>query len=143
MSCLVDTNVLVYRFDPRDPVKQARANELIRSEIQQGTARIAHQSLVEFVAATTRPLGVGSGAGLLLPEEATWETEELTRQFEVLYPCEEQVRLALRGWRTYGLSWFDAHLWSFAEFYGIETLYSEDFQHGRMYGFVRAVDPFR
>lgn len=142
MSSLIDTNLLVYRFDPRNPAKQARATELIRSELRQGTARIAHQTLVEFVAATTRPLRDAPGTSLLSPEDATWETEELTRQFEVLYPCEEQVRLALRGWRAYGLGWFDAHFWSYAEFYGIETLYSEDFQDGRTYGLVRAVNPF-
>ena len=30
MSALVDTNVLVYRFDPRDPAKQRVARELLR-----------------------------------------------------------------------------------------------------------------
>jgi predicted nucleic acid-binding protein len=64
------------------------------------------------------------------------------RQFKILYPSEGQVRLAVRGWRTYGFSWFDAHLWSFAELHSIDVLYSEDFQHGRVYGTVRAVNPF-
>lgn len=49
----------------------------------------------------------------------------------MLYPNEEQVRLTIRGWRTCGLSWLDAHLWSFAEFHHIPTLYSEDFQQRR------------
>ena len=34
------------------------------------------------------------------------------------------------------------HLWAFAEFYGLEDLYSEDFQHGRLYGTVRVINPF-
>jgi predicted nucleic acid-binding protein len=38
--------------------------------------------------------------------------------------------------------WFDAHLWAFAEVYGLSELLSEDFQHGRLYGAVRAVNPF-
>jgi len=110
--------------------------------LERGQARICHQSLVEFVAATTRPLRENPKVSLPTPEEAIWETEEMVRQIEVLYPCEGQVRLALRGWRTYGLSWFDAHLWSHAEFYDAGTLYSEDFQSGRTYGLVQAINPF-
>ena len=30
MASLVDTNVLVYRYDPRDRIKQARATELLQ-----------------------------------------------------------------------------------------------------------------
>jgi predicted nucleic acid-binding protein len=38
---------------------------------------------------------------------------------------------------------FDAHLWAHAEVHGLDLLRSEDFQHDRMHGTVRAVDPFR
>ena len=141
MRCLIDTNLLVYRFDPRDTVKQRKATDLIRAELQKGSACLSHQSLMEFVAATTRPLGK-SGLSLLDPQEAAWEAEEFLRQFKVLYPNEGMTRLALRGWLTYGLSWWDAHLWSCAEHHAIDLLYSEDFQHGRVYGTVRVVNPF-
>jgi predicted nucleic acid-binding protein len=63
-------------------------------------------------------------------------------QFTVLYPTEGLVRTALRGSAAYGLSWFDAHLWAYAEFYGLSELFSEDFEHRRMYGSVRVVNPF-
>jgi predicted nucleic acid-binding protein len=43
---------------------------------------------------------------------------------------------------TYGLSWFDAHLWAYADHYGLDELWSEDFQAGRRYGTVRIVNPF-
>ena len=142
MSCLIDTNILVYRFDPRDKAKQRKATELIRAELEKGQARIAHQNLLEFVAATTRPLAAAGNVSILDPQEATWEAEELLRQFKVLYPTEALVRLALRGWRTYSMSWFDAHLWACAEFHGLDILYSEDFQHNRVYGTVRVVNPF-
>ena len=61
----------------------------------------------------------------------------------MLYPNEALVRTALRGAGAYGLSWFDAHLWAFAEHYGLAELLSEDFEHDRMYGTVRVVNPFR
>lgn len=63
-------------------------------------------------------------------------------QFEVRYPDEELVRVAIRGAAAYRLSWCDAHMWAYAERFGIATLWSEDFEDGRLYGRVRARDPF-
>jgi predicted nucleic acid-binding protein len=137
---LVDTNVLVYRFDPRFPQKQGRAQSLLREGIERDSVRVAHQAILEFFAAVTRPRRDGSP--LLSFDDARRETEELLAQFSILYPNEELVRLALRGQATYQLSWFDAHMWAYAEHYGLSRLLSEDFQPGRMYGSVLAVDPF-
>jgi predicted nucleic acid-binding protein len=140
---LVDTNVLVYRFDARFPEKQAIATRLLRQGIADEDVRIAHQSIVEFVAAVIRPLGKGARASsLLTPHEAVREAEELISQFPVLYPDGEVIRTALRGMGAYQLSWFDAHLWAYAECAGLDELLSEDFQHGRMYGSVRVRNPF-
>ena len=33
-------------------------------------------------------------------------------------------------------------MWAYAEVNGLDTLISEDFQHDRLYGTVRAVNPF-
>jgi len=140
VAALVDTNILVYRFDPRFPGKQSVATEILRDGIGSGALRLAHQSVVEFVAVATRPL---AGADSLLDlAEATQEAEELLTQFDVLYPNEDIVRLALRGAAAYQLSWFDAHLWAYAEHYGLDELVSEDFQHERIYGTVRVINPF-
>ena len=97
--------------------------------------------LIEFVAATTRPLTRG-GRSILAADDARREMEEMLVQFEVLYPDEELVRIAIRGAATYGLSWFDAHLWAYAERFGLDTLWSEDFENDRLYGRVRTRDPF-
>ena len=138
---LVDTNILVYRFDVRFPDKQRRASELLRSGIADDSIRVPHQALIEFVAATTKPL-TRNGPSILPPEDARREMEEMLSQFEVIYPDEELVRVAIRGAATYGLSWFDAHMWAYAERFGLDTLWSEDFENGRLYGRVRARDPF-
>lgn len=141
MADLVDTNILVYRFDPRDPGKQQTATEYLRIGIVNDTVRVAHQAIVEFVSAVTRsPRGEPP---LLSHSYARREAEELLSQFEILYPNETVVRSALRGAAAYQLSWFDAHMWAYAEFYGLERIVSEDFEHGRLYGTVRAFDPFQ
>lgn len=141
MAALVDTSVLVYRFDGRFPAKQRKATEVLRRGILDDTVRVPHQAIVEFVAAVSRPLP--SGQPLLSPAEARREAEELLAQFEVLFPTDALVRTALRGAAAYQLGWFDAHLWAYAEHFGLEELWSEDFQHDRLYGTVRAVNPFR
>jgi predicted nucleic acid-binding protein len=141
VAALVDTNILVYRFDSRFPDKQARATELLRAGIADDSIRLPHQALIEFVAATTRSL-TRNGPSILSPDEARREIEEMLVQFEVLYPDEELLRVAIRGAATYGLSWFDAHMWAYAERFGLETIWSEDFENGRLYGRVTTRDPF-
>lgn len=99
---LLDTNVLVYRYDTRDPDKMKTATDLLRGGIANNSLRVPHQAVVEFMAAVTRP--IRSGAPLLSPEEARRESEEILLQFPVLYPNEAVVRAALRGMATYQLS---------------------------------------
>lgn len=142
MAALIDTNVIVYRFDRRFPEKQQLATQILREGIAADSVRLPHQAVVEFVAAVTRPLAP-DGKPLLPPAEARREAEEFLSQFQVLYPTEALVRTALRGAAAYQLSWFDAHLWAYAEHYGLEEILSEDFADGRLYGTVRANNPFR
>ncbi len=136
---LIDTNILVYRYDGRFPEKQQIASEILRDGIKAGNAHIPHQSIIEFVAATTRG---EPGDQLLDIANACQEAEGLMAQFPILYPNDTILRMALRGTAAYGLSWFDAHLWAYAEVHGIATLLSEDFQHERMYGTVMVQNPF-
>lgn len=140
MASLADSNLLVYRHDPRDPRKQRIAVRCLREGIACEELRLPHQAIVEFVAATTRPLR--DGQPLRAAEEARSEAEALLQQFEVLYPNDDVVRAALRGAAAYGMSWFDAHMWAYADVFGLERILSEDFQHGRLYGRVEAVNPF-
>jgi predicted nucleic acid-binding protein len=139
VAALVDTNVLVYRFDSRFPRKQKIATEILRRGIIEDSVRVPHQAILEFVAATTRSI---RGHVILKQAEALREAEEFLKQFTVLYPNEAILREAVRGCAAYQLSWFDAHLWAYAEHYGLPEILTEDFQHDRLYGTVRAVNPF-
>lgn len=138
---LVDTNILVYRHDPGDPARRRRATEILRRGAAEGSLVLPQQALVEFVAVTTRPRGVRPP--LLGFAEAARAVEGYLLHFEVLWPTPEVLRTALGGRLLHGLPWYDAHLWACAEVNGIPTLLSEDFQHGRVYGTVRVLDPFR
>jgi predicted nucleic acid-binding protein len=140
VAALIDTNILVYVFDPSDRRKQQMAVELLERGLAEDSVRIPHQAIVEFVAAVTRPRG--RERPLLSKLAAYREAEELLSQFVILYPEDALLRTALRGAAAYQLGWFDAHMWAYAEHYGLTELFTEDFEHGRLYGTVRAVNPF-
>ena len=95
---------------------------------------------MEFVAVVTR---ARSGVKPLLePADAGREAEEFLAEFTILYPNDQLFRTALRGAAAYQLAWFDAHIWAYAEHYGLDEILSEDFEHGRLYGSVRVRNPF-
>jgi predicted nucleic acid-binding protein len=139
VASLVDTNILVYRCDPRDAAKRSVAHDVLRKGEKSGQLRIAHQSLVEFMNSVTRPRGTSP---LMSKQDATRQAELFMIQFPVLYPDEHVFRIALWGMATYQLPWFDAHLWAYAEHYGLPEILSEDFQDGRQYGSVTIRNPF-
>ena len=140
MLSLIDTNILVYRFDSRFPEKQAIATQLLRRGIADQSLRVPHQAIIEFVSATTRRRG--NSESLLSLEDAYREAEELLSQFEILYPSEALVRMAIRGAATYQLNWFDANIWAYAEQFGMDEIITEDFEATRIYGSVTIHNPF-
>jgi len=140
VASLVDTNILVYRCDPRDPRKRGAALEILRAGEVSGELRIPHQALVEFVNSVTRSRGpIGP---IMTLGAATRQAELFIQEFPVLYPNESVFRMALLGKAAYALPWYDAHLWAYAEHYGLPEILSEDFEHGRSYGTVRVRNPF-
>ncbi|HRC84167.1 MAG TPA: PIN domain-containing protein [Thermoanaerobaculia bacterium] len=142
MATLVDTSILLRRYDPRDRDKQALASRVLRMGLAQEILFLPHQAIVEFLAVATQPQADLPGGGPLLSRElAVREAEELMVELPVLHPCDEMLRLALRG-LTYGLSWPDAHLLAYAEHYELDSILSEDFEHERFYGQVRVINPF-
>jgi predicted nucleic acid-binding protein len=139
VTALVDTNVLVHRFDNRFPKKQKIVADILRRDIVEDSVRVPHQAIIEFVAAVTRSI---RGHVILEHSDALREAEELLGQFRVLYPNEAILRNAVRGCAAYQLNWFNAQIWSYAEHYGSPEILTEDLLHDRLYGTVRVVNPF-
>ena len=124
----------------QNPAKRAAAQDILRRGTAKNELRIPHQALVEFVNAVTK--NRAGGRSLVTREEAWRQAEDLLNVFPVLYPNEAVFRTALLGMAAYKFSWYDAHLWAYAEHYGIPEILSEDFEHGRRYGTVRVRNPF-
>jgi len=77
VAALVDTNILVYRFDSRFADKQKIATGILRRGILEDSVRLPHQAIVEFIAAVTRPI---RGHVILKQADALREAEEFLKQ---------------------------------------------------------------
>jgi predicted nucleic acid-binding protein len=142
VASLIDTSILVYRRDPRDPAKQRMAHDVLREGIAADSLVLPHQAIVEFVSAVTRPRRELGNESLMSLRQAVFEARSMMLEMPVIYPNDAVVATALHGVRSFGMSWFDAHLWAHAEANAHPEILSENFEHGRYYGNVRVRNPF-
>lgn len=132
----VDTNVLVYRHDSKDRGKQARADQWIRLLVQRRSARTSFQVLQELYVTLTRKLAPGFDAG---------EAQELLRDLSVWRPVAVDLAVMDRSWllqQRYSLSWWDSLIVAAAHVCECPVLLTDDLQHDRLFGEVRAINPF-
>jgi predicted nucleic acid-binding protein len=137
---LIDTNLLVYVYDRRDPIRQNIAIRVVGSLSKVGIGRLSAQCLSEFFNAATKRKA--NQDAILSIAEAVSETEKLSRAFAI-FPVTQQVVLeALRGVQQYHLQFWDAQIWAAARLNQIPYIFSEDFQIGAAFEGVNFVNPF-
>ncbi len=135
VECFLDTNILVYAALGKgaEEAKRKAASDLIAST-QFG---LSGQVLQEFYAVVTRKT-----ARPLSPARALEWIELLE-----VFPCVPvDVSLIKRGAEIavrYRVSCWDGSILAAAESLGAKTLYSEDLNHGQLYGSVRVCNPFK
>lgn len=135
-TIFVDTNVLVYARDTRDPAKQAMATEWLRGLWTEQRGRTSVQVLAEYYTTVTRKLRPG------LPAEAAWE--DVVALF-AWRPQEIDGALLVRAReieRLHSLSWWDSMVVAAAQIQDCAVLLSEDLQHGWTCGAVTVRNPF-
>ena len=132
----IDTNVLVYRYDSRDPVKQLRAQELVKSGIENQTAVVSAQVLGEFFTTVTRKIQIP------LSTEEAQAAVDLISTLTVVALDLGLVRRAISTHRRYVISYWDALIVAAAESAGCTRILSEDLNHGQAYNGVLVVNPF-
>jgi len=136
-SALVDTNVVVYAYDLDDPWKHTVARDLIEQLSIQGRLVWSVQVFNEFCSAMMRP----KRKTTLSPGELAVILRELSATGEVV-PVTPALRFrALDAMPRYGLSFWDALIWSAAVENRVAIIYTEDFQDGREVEGVRFVNP--
>jgi predicted nucleic acid-binding protein len=134
-DCLLDTNILVYAAMARfsAPSKYARAREIMA----QTNFAVSGQILQEFLVMVTKK----SDRPFSIPQALDWLDSLADR------PCAAVDRdLVARGANIaarYQTSYWDGAIVAAAERLAIPILYTEDLNHGQLYGSVRVIDPFR
>ena len=130
----LDTNILVYSDDPRDPAKRATAIDLVRGHLRSRTGTVSLQVLQEyFVSATGK---------LKLDSELARQRVEVFAKFHVAEPAVSDILAAIDLHRLHGFSYWDAIVIRSASRSGCSILLTEDMQHGREIDGVRIVNPF-
>lgn len=132
---LLDTNILVYFYDPRDPVKHAFAAKLLTDLRQHQAACLPVQALAEFTNLAPRKLA-------MTPTDTYNQVSALGAAWPVLPLTPAIVLEAARGVRDYQLAYYDAQIWATARLNQIPILFSEDFNAGAILESVQFVNPF-
>jgi predicted nucleic acid-binding protein len=131
----VDTNILIYAHDPRDPAKQAIAVAIIQSLVD---GVLLWQVACEYLAASRKlePLGYNRA-------QAWQDIRDLRRVWTTMLPkwniLDEVERLS----SSYSLSFWDAMIIAACLQEGIIRLYSEDFDAYSRVDRLEIVNPFR
>lgn len=131
----VDTNVVVYRFDPADPRKQEIADAITPSA-QGGPLVVSTQVLIELYSVLTRKLHATVSI-----EEAQAVIADFAGVPTV--PTDAAlVRTAVALSRSAQLSIWDAMIVAAAQAGRCTRLLTEDLSHGTTYGSVVVENPF-
>jgi predicted nucleic acid-binding protein len=136
-SVLLDTNVLVYRLDPRDRSRQDRAAEVFRGLVEAERAGTSAQCLIEFYRVVTQRLPEP-----FTPRDALAEVGRYVEILPVIDVTGAVVAEACRGSGRHRLSLWDALVWSSAKLNQVPYVLTEDAEHGRVLEGVTYLDPF-
>ena len=130
----LDSNVLVYFFDPRDPIKQASAQQIVATAAARDCA-LSLQSVGEFYTVSTRKK--------ILPASiAGQEALNFLAMFSNFPATPDCHRLAVREAVAGRFSIWDAVLLASADEAGCTLLLSEDMKDGARLGGVVVRNPF-
>ncbi len=131
----IDTDVLIYRHDTRDPVKQAIARQLVN------TARplaLPWQVGCEFIAASRKLRALG------FSEDDAWDalTDLQAMASVVLLPVPDLWPQTRSLQARHSLSFWDALLVAACIRGGVQVLYTEDMGAPRTINGLNLVNPF-
>jgi predicted nucleic acid-binding protein len=133
----LDTNIFAYAFDVAAPSKARKATRLVREAVDTGKGIVSYQVVQEFFNVAFRrfvqPMSVADAEQYLI---TVFRPLLAIQSSPALYV--ESLRIAGR----YRLAWYDSIVVASALEGHCDTLYSEDFQHGREIEGLRIENPF-
>ncbi len=133
---LIDTNLLIYLYDPNQPDKQKQSERVLEELELTRSGRLSVQALAEFFSVATRKLSPS-----LTSAEALDQVTLFTRLWPVFDLTPMIVMEAGRGVRDHRLSYYEAQVWATARLNQVPVVFSEDFRDGSILEGVRFVNP--
>lgn len=134
---LIDTNVLVYAYDRREPEKQRQAIHVLEQLQLTQSGCMSVQCLAEFFRVVNR-----GSQPILSYEMALTQLAALADAWPVFNLTAMVVIEAARGMGSHQLSYWDAQIWATAHLNQIPVIFSEDFAPNTTREGVHFVNPF-
>lgn len=130
----VDTNILIYARDPREPIKQALATSLLSSMID---GVLLWQVACEYIAASRKLERFGYDRMQALADVA-----DMRQAWKTVLPTWSVMDKAIHLLTKYQLSFWDGLIISARLEAGVTRLYSEDFDASAQAEGLEIVNPF-
>ena len=134
-SILLDTNILIYTFDPRDEARQEQAIVILLKLEEEEKGCLSTQCLSEFASAAMTKLGLSSDE--IMDKISDWQSA-----FPVFNLTPQIVLEATRGVRDHKLSYYESQIWASARLNQVPVIFTEDFQDGQTLEGIRFINPF-
>jgi predicted nucleic acid-binding protein len=130
----VDTNVLIYAHDARDPQKQAVAVSLIQSQAE---GALLWQVACEYLAASRKLESQGYSL-----EQAWQDIRDLQSVWTTILPTWQVFDRAETLMASFSLSFWDALVLAACLEGGVDRLYTEDFDAYHNVDGLEVINPF-
>ena len=131
----LDSNILIYSYDHRDPRKQVIAQDLLLRAVK-GESLASTQVLAEFASTLLHKM---SPPARLDHVKAVLDT---LSPIKLVLPDEGIVRRALEAREAYGVHFYDGMIIAAAERGGCGRIWSEDMNAGQKYFGIAVQNPF-
>jgi predicted nucleic acid-binding protein len=132
----VDTNVLLYAVDDREPGKRDRARQWLAACWRRRCGRLSTQVLNEFYWNASRKFSSMVSRG---------DARAEVRRYQQWLPWQVDHATVETAWAAearYGLAYWDALLVAAAKHQGCDCLLSEDLQHEQSLDGILVLNPF-
>ena len=133
----LDSDILLYCFDPADPRKQRIARMLMDGVVHEGRGVISSQVCQEFCNVMLHKLAVP-----ILTRDLEAYLESTVYPLIRVLPSPRLFAGALAIHQQAQYRFYDSLIVAAALEAGVPTLYSEDLQHDRLISELRIVNPF-
>ncbi len=133
----LDTNIIIYSFDERDPTKQLIAQDLIEAGLKENRTAVSYQVIQEFINVATRKFAVP-----LSHTDCKLFLDNVLNYLWEVYTSRQLMVSALDISERWQYSFCDALIIAAALEASCTILYSEDLQHRqKIYG-LEIINPF-